>query len=136
MADLAALLEADRARLAELLGPAPLTIDGAEDGGCCISTGRFTVHFRWHAGEELLDSAFALHQMPAHAVPFSDRVHTWMVLRSRGEDWPAPQRGAAMQAQLTAEVERVGRAAQVLCDDATLRETLLWDAGYLDGLVA
>jgi hypothetical protein len=135
MAGIAALIEADRAQLADSLGFAQLAISEAEDGGSRIVADRFTVHIRWHADEALLDSTFALHHLPVHAVPFSDRLHTWMVLRSRGEDWPAPQRGAPAAAQLAGELERVGRAAAILRDEEMLRETLLWDAGYLEGLV-
>jgi hypothetical protein len=134
MAGISALIETHRTQLADSLGPAQFTISEAEDGGGRIVADRFTIHIRWHADEQLLDSTFALHHVPVHAVPFSDRLHTWMALRSRGEDWPVPQRGAPAAAQLAAELERVGRAAAILRDEAMLRETLLWDAGYLEGL--
>lgn len=135
MESLGTLVEADRARLVEILGATPFTIAETGNHGCQVATDRFTIQFTWHADEELLDSAFALHAVPTHAVPFSDRLHTWMVLKSRGEGWPVPQRRAPVQAQLATELERVGRAVAVLRDETTLRETLLWDAGYLDGLV-
>lgn len=134
MAGIAALIETHRAQLAESLAAAQVTIAEAEEGGVRIVADRFTIHIRWHAGEQLLDSTFALRDAPDHAVPFSNSLHTWMVLRSRGEDWPVPQRGAPAAAQLAAELERVGRAAAILRDEAMLRETLLWDAGYLEGL--
>ena len=134
MAGLAALIETHRARLTDSLGGEQFAIAEAEDGGGRIIADRFTIHIRWQADERLVDSTFALRHVPVHAVPFSDRLHTWMVLRSRGEDWPVPRRGAPAAVQLAAELERIGRAAAILGDEAMLRETLLWDAGYLGGL--
>ena len=129
MASLAALLEADRALLADTLGPSRFTIADVDEDHCRVDTDGLTIHFYRRDGDWPIDSSLELASAPAHAVPLTNHLHTWFVLKSRGEKWPAP----LSRDPLADELARVGRAIPVVRDEAMLVETLLWEAGYMNG---
>jgi hypothetical protein len=129
MASLASLIEADRARLIDIFGTTSFTIDGSDDDHVRVVTDGLTIHFYRRVSDGLINSSLELASVPARKVPLTDHLHTWLLLKSRGEDWPETQ-GAN---PLGAELARLARALPVLRDEAMLVETLLWEAGYMDG---
>jgi hypothetical protein len=133
MAGITPLIEANRPRLGDMLGAAPFTLVEVDEGHCRVMTDRLTIHFYRRPGEGAIHSSLELGSVPAHAVPFTNHLHTWLVLRSRGEEWPEPQSESLDPAQLAAELDRVERAIPIVRDETSLRETLLWEAGYMDG---
>src|SRR5690349_13546274 len=122
MASLTLLVEAQRKRLAEILGTTAFGIVEVDADHCRVESGRLTVHFYRRAGDWPIDSSLELTSVPDHAVPLGDHLHTWLLLKSRGDDWPAPQPADP----LADELARVARALPVVRDEAMLLESLLW----------
>lgn len=129
MASLASLIEAEHGRLADALGAAPFAIAEAGDDHCRVVADGLTIHFYRRSRDGLIHSSVELASTPAHAVALSDHVHTWLLLKSRGEEWPDTQCSDA----LAAEIARLARALPALRNEATLVESLLWEAGYMVG---
>lgn len=132
MTGLASLIEAERPRLADMLGAAFALVEDDEGHVRIVAEG-LTVHLYSRAGEGAIHSSIELAFVPAHAVPFTTHLHSWLVLKSRGEAWPEPQREDLAPARLAAELDRVDRAIAIVRDETRLRETLLWEAGYMHG---
>jgi hypothetical protein len=133
MEGIASLLEAERPRLAALLGTKPFGIEAVDGGHCRVTSDLFTLHFYARQGEGPVDSSIELASVPAHAVPFASHLHTWLVLKSHGEDWPALRPEAPPSARLAEELDRVELALPLVRDRIALQETLLWEAGYMNG---
>jgi len=129
MASLASLIEADRVCLVAIFGATSFTIDGSDDDHLRVLADGLTIHFYRRVSDGLIHSSLELASVPAHKVPLTDHLHTWLLLKSRGEEWPDTQ-GAN---PLAAELARLARALPVLSDEAMLVEALLWEAGYMDG---
>jgi hypothetical protein len=81
----------------------------------------------------VIHSSIELASVPPHAVPFTNHLHTLLVLRSRGEEWPALHTEEFTAVPVEAEMKRVSRALDIVRDETRLRETLLWEAGYMEG---
>lgn len=131
MASLASLIEREQPQLKKMLGAA-FDIQEADDDYCRVITDHMTIHF-YRTTEGVTHSSIELRSIPAHAVEFSGHLHTWLVLKSRGEEWPDAGRGTSPVDQLTNELMRLQRAIPLLRDDTALRDILLWEAGYMDG---
>lgn len=133
MTGIAALIEAERPRLAEMLGAAPVAVVEVDEGHCRVIADGLTIHFYRRPDEGAIHSSLELASVPAHAVPFTNHLHSWLVLKSRGEAWPEPRREGSASARLAAELDRLARAIPIVRDETSLRETLLWEAGYMAG---
>ncbi len=129
MPGLATLVEAERSRLAGFMGATPFIVTEVDADHCRVETRDLTIHFYRRQGDWPIDSSLELASVPTAAVPLTDHIHTWLVLKARGEDWPPPQSADP----LAEELARVSRAVPILRDETALRETLVWDAGYRDG---
>src|ERR1700712_4268727 len=114
MTGIFSLIEANRARLAEILGTAPFAIDGVDENHCRVTTERLTIHFYRRPAEVVIHSSLELAHVPGHAVPFTNHLHTWLVLRSRGEEWPGPQPETSNALPIARELERVSRAIAIV----------------------
>ena len=126
MQGLASLIAAARPRLADLLAAAPFVIEEIDDGHCRVTTDGFTLHLYARQSGGLIDSSIELACVPAHAVPFTEHLHSWLVLKSRGEDWPVVEPEVSAPAQLAHELDRIERVLPIVRDETMLREALLW----------
>ena len=129
---LACLIEEARPRLAQILGSTSFEIEEHHGGHCSIAGPTLTLNIYRRPKSEVIDSSIELHCVPSHAVKLSHQLHTWLILKSRGEPWPRPSTGIAWHL-LGDELDRVSRALKIVADDQMFKETLLWDAGYRDG---
>jgi hypothetical protein len=132
MASLPSLIEADRAGLVEIFGATPFTVASSSDDHVRVVADSLTIHFYRRVSDGLIHSSLELASVPAHKVPLANHLHTWMLLKSRGEDWPETQSADPLGAELT----RLARALPMLRDETILVESLLWEAGYLNGFAA
>ena len=136
MDELAFLIEAERERLAQMLGGGSSKVVPHRAGPCSIASGGLTVHVFRRPGSDLIVSSVELSETPAHRMSLSNHLHTWMILRSRGEPWPAPSPAGGPARALSDELDRLSRALQFVRDEDTLTEVLLWEAGYRNGYLA
>jgi len=132
---LAPLIEEARPRLAQMLGSTLFEIEEQRGGHCSIKTSTFTLHLHRRPKSEVIDSSIELRTLPAQTVKLSHQLHTWLILKSRGEPWPQPSTGMASQL-LSDELDRVSRALKVVGDGQMLEEALLYEAGYRNGWLA
>ena len=133
MAGIASLIEAQRPRLAEMLGAMSLDVVAVDEGHIRVAGDRLTIHFHASKDGGAVNSSIEIHSVPEHRIPVTDHIHCWLVLRSRGEEWPEPEEGADAAGGLARELDRLERAIAIVGDEASLRETLLWEAGYMNG---
>lgn len=132
---LAPLIEAARPRLAQMLGSTSFEIEEHRGAHCSIKASAFTLHVHCRPKSDVIDSSIEIRTLPAHAVTLSHQLHTWLILKSRGEPWPQQSAGTANQL-LNDELDRVSRALKVVGDEQMLKETLLYEAGYRNGWLA
>lgn len=132
MESLTSLLEAEQPQLERTLRTASFKIERVDDDHCRAVTDPLTIHF-YRTAESVIHSSIELSSVPAHALQFTSHLHTWLVLKSRGEEWPETEQGSLPSDQLRNELQRLARAIPIIGDDTTLRETLLWERGYMDG---
>ena len=132
---LAPLIEDARPRLAQMLGSPYFQIEEHRGGHCSIKTSAFTVNFYRRPKSDVIDSSIELGSLPPHFVTLTHQLHTWLILKSRGEPWPQPSTGVASQS-LSDELDRVSRALKVVGDNQMLEEALLYEAGYRNGWLA
>jgi hypothetical protein len=132
MPDLATLIESQRQRLSQTLGEHSIETEDRQAGRCSIKTPTLTLHIYRRPKTDVIESAIELRTLPPHPVKLSDQLHTWLILKSRGEPWPTPAAGTPENI-LSEELDRVSRALRIMEDDEERLETLLWEAGYRDG---
>lgn len=135
MDHLALLIEKARPRLAQMLGGTIFEIKEHREGHCSIVTPALTLNIYRRPKSQVIDSSIELPSLPSHAVRLSHQLHTWLILKSRGERWPEPSTGEPRQL-LSDELDRISRALEVVADEQMLEETLLWEAGYRNGWLA
>src|SRR3954463_9311045 len=116
MTGVASLIEANRDRLTEILGPAPFAVVGVDEGHCRVRTDGLTIHFYWQPALGVIHSSIELASVPPHAVPFTNHLHTLLVLRSRGEEWPTLHPEEFTAVPIEAEMKRVSRALDIARD--------------------
>lgn len=133
MAGIASLIESNRPRLADMTGWTEFAIVEVDGGHCRVASDGLTIHFYSRPEEGAIHSSLELRSVPTHRVPLTRHLHSWLVLRSRGEEWPEPDRDEPASSQLESELSRVARAIAIVGDETSLRECLLWEAGYVDG---
>ena len=133
MAGIAALIEAERPRLAQMLGTPSVDIVEVDEGHIRVASDRLTIHFYAPKDETVIHSSLELPSVPEHRVPLTSHLHCWLVLRSRGAEWPGPESEGVPMGGLSRELERLETAIAILSDETSLRETLLWEAGYMTG---
>lgn len=129
---LALLIQEAGPRLAQMLGSPSFEITQHRGGHCSIKTSAFTVNFYRRPKSDVIDSSIELGSLPPRFVTLSHQLHTWLILKSRGEPWPQASSGVASQT-LSDELDRVSRALKVVADDRMLEEALLYEAGYRKG---
>lgn len=132
---LVSLVEEARDRLAQMLGDSSFEIKERRPGHCSIAVPTLTLNIYRRPKSEVIDSSIELQPPPVSPVRLSQELHTWLILKSRGEAWPKPSTFSGRQA-LSDELDRVSRALNVVTDEEMLEETLLWEAGYRNGWLA
>jgi hypothetical protein len=132
---LASLVEEERPRLAQMLGSTSFEIEERRGGHCSIAGSTLTLNIYRRPKSEVIDSSIELHSLPSDPMKLSHQLHTWFILKSRGEPWPEPSTGTARQL-LGDELDRASRALKVVADKQMLLEALLWEAGYRNGWLA
>ena len=133
MTGIASLIDAERPRLAGLMGTASVDIVEIDAGHVRVASDRLTIHFYASKDRSTIHSSIELLSVPEHRIPLTDHVHCWLVLRSRGEEWPELEGEGAASSGLARELDRLERAVAIVSDESSLRETLLWEAGYVNG---
>lgn len=115
-----------------MLGEHPVQIIERRGGHCSIPTASLTLHIYRRPKSEVIDSSIEFSSLPQSAVTLSRNLHTWLILKSRGEAWPESANGLPAQL-LDDELVRISRALHIIRDDQQRIEALLWEAGYRDG---
>ena len=104
-----------------------------DEGHIRVASDRLAIHFYAPRNEGIIHSSLELTSVPEHRVPLTSHIHSWLVLRSRGEAWPGSESEGGATEGLARELDRLERAIAILSDESSLRETLLWEAGYMNG---
>lgn len=130
------LVRQEKALLEEVLAGAAYELHDEDVGLCRVVTERFTLAFGWYWRERWITAAIRLHHPPKLPFEldfdFEYEARNW--LEATGLPAAEPPAGPRSVAQVRDALEIVRRVVvEILSDDRTLRETLFYMEGVLEG---
>ena len=129
--DLHSRLSSHTLQIAKTLG-AEISIEEVSALHCRVFVPDFIVNF-YLSPTGIVHSALQPTVLQNGELNFPENFHTWLILRSRGCDWPQQSGVGSSKGSLDVELERIARCLVLVRDGSTFDEISAWTSGYLEG---